>query len=426
MQGISLRERKMPKKSIKRKPVSKTAVKKSAKLVKKPVKKVTKKVAVKPVVKKAVKKAAVKKTVAKKVIKKIVAKPAVKKAVKKVAAKKPVAKKAIKKIAVKKIVSKSIPQEQKPIVITPIAGVKQINPHSRFTMFVYWGIILFFVCATFYILGRGHQILLKNNILGTSYTMSAQGSQLLESGKKKLLQGDVQGALVDVSAAIQSDPESAMAYTYRGEVYMSDANYGAAKTDFDKAIELKSRSSLAFYDRALLKIQMGELDEAMEDLNSALKIFGKNPNEVLTISNIYAKRAQLNLWMKNWDAAISDYDTAISETDKNQSEENIAGRGDAYTATGNYKAALRDYILAIKIISENIRNNADQADKINMSRRAMSYFEKSAALHIQLKNTEDARSDLESANALASALGDLDTQKRITELLIELNGKSVK
>ncbi len=388
----------MPKKSIKRKPVSKIAVKKqitkSAKLVKKPVKKV---------------------------IKKIAAKPVVKKVIKKVAAKKPIVKKVIKKLVVK-----SVPQEQKPIIITPIAGVKNVNPRSRFTMFVYWGIIFFFVCATFYILGRGHEILLKNNIMGTSYVMSTQGSQLLESGKRKLLQGDIQGSLVDVSAAIQSDPESALAYTYRGEVYMSDANYGAAKADFDKAIELKSRISLAFYDRALLKIQMGELDEAMEDLNSALKIFDKTPNEVLTISNIYAKRAQLNLWMKNWDAAISDYNTAISETTENQSEENIAGRADAYTAIGNYKAALTDYISAIKIISENIKNNANQADKINMSRRAMSYFEKSAALHIQLKNTEDARSDLESANALASALGDLDTQKRITELLIGLNSKSVK
>src|SRR5574344_2546267 len=130
----------MPKKSIKRKPVSKIAVKKqitkSAKLVKKPVKKV---------------------------IKKIAAKPVVKKVIKKVAAKKPIVKKVIKKLVVK-----SVPQEQKPIIITPIAGVKNVNPRSRFTMFVYWGIIFFFVCATFYILGRGHEILLKNNIMGTS------------------------------------------------------------------------------------------------------------------------------------------------------------------------------------------------------------------------------------------------------------------
>jgi hypothetical protein len=53
----------------------------------------------------------------------------------------------------------------------------------------------------------------------------------------------------------------------------------------------------------------------------------------------------------------------------------------------------------------------------------MSYFEKSAALRIQIKDIPNARSDLESANALAGALGDIDTQKRITELLIGLNGK---
>lgn len=253
--------------------------------------------------------------------------------------------------------------------------------------------------------------------------MSSQGSQLLESGKAKLLDGNIQGALTDVSAAIESDPESALAYTYRGEIYMSDANYGAAKADFDKAIELKSRCALAFYDRALLNIHMGELEDAMSDLDSALEIFGKSKTEVLTERNIYSKRAQLNLWMKNWDAAISDYNDAISRSANEQSDEDIAGRADAYTAIGNYQEALKDYTSAIKIISENIKRDEDQANRINMSRRAMSYFEKSAALRIQIKDMENARSDLESANALAAALGDIDTQKRITELLIGLNGR---
>jgi tetratricopeptide (TPR) repeat protein len=204
---------------------------------------------------------------------------------------------------------------------------------------------------------------------------------------------------------------------------MSDANYVAAKADFDKAIKLKSRSSLAFYDRALLKIHMGELESAMSDLNSALKIFGKNPTEVLTERDIYSKRAQLNLWMKNWEAAVSDYDVAISQSLEDSSDQDFAGRADAYTAIGNYEMALQDYTLAIKIISEDIQKDEDQANRINMSRRAMSYFEKSAALRIQIKDIPNARSDLESANALAGALGDIDTQKRITELLIGLNGK---
>ena len=405
----------MPKKAIKRKPLPKVAVKKRvnkpAKLVKKPVKKIIKKTVIKPVAKNIVKKSVAKPVVKKKVVKKV----AIKKAVKKTVAK-----------PVVKSVAKTVPQIERPIVITPIAGVKYAASRSRFTICVYWIIILFFVCATFYILGRGHEILLKYNNGGSEFVMSAQGSQLLESGKEKLLQGDIQGALVDVSGAIQSDPESALAYTYRGEVYMSDANYSAAKADFDKAIELKSKCSLAFYDRALLKIHMGELEDAMSDLNTALKIYGTNPNEVLTITNIYSKRAQLNLWMKNWDAAISDYNNAISKSSGIPSDEDISGRADAYTATGNYVVALRDYNLAIKIISENIQKDENQADRINMSRRAMSYFEKSAALHIQIKDINAARSDLESVSALASALDDIDTQKRVTELLVGLNSKTIK
>lgn len=376
--------------------------------------------------KKSTKKKTVLKTTAKKPVKKTVkpAKKSVKKTIKKTAAK-PVAKKVVKKsVTPKKVVKKQAPKAAKSLTITPVATIntKQTNNRSRFTIYFYWIIIIFFVCATFYIVGRGHEFLIKYDN-ESQYEISDQGLQLLETGKTKLLDGDIQGALIDVSAAIETDPESALAYTYRGEIYMSDANYVAAKADFDKAIKLKSRSSLAFYDRALLKIHMGELESAMSDLNSALKIFGKNPTEVLTERDIYSKRAQLNLWMKNWEAAVSDYDVAISQSLEDSSDQDFAGRADAYTAIGNYEMALQDYTLAIKIISEDIQKDEDQANRINMSRRAMSYFEKSAALRIQIKDIPNARSDLESANALAGALGDIDTQKRITELLIGLNGK---
>jgi hypothetical protein len=50
----------------------------------------------------------------------------------------------------------------------------------------------------------------------------------------------------------------------------------------------------------------------------------------------------------------------------------------------------------------------------------MSYFEKRAALHVQINDIVSARGDLEAANTLAAALNDADTQKRILNLLASL------
>lgn len=363
----------------------------------------------------------VKKTIAKTVAKKRAA--ATKKTAPKSVAKKRTVKKVIAKVAPKKRVTKRIskPAQQfvKPIVITPIAGAKPVRRYPRFSICVYWMIIIFFVCATFYIVGRGHEILIKRGN-GHRVENSARGDMLLQAGKNKLLSGDISNAIVDMTAAIKSNPKSARAYTYRGEAYMSNANYAAAKADFDKAIELQPECSLALYDRALLEIHMGGLEDAMTDLNTALDVFGKRPNEVLTARDIYSKRAQLHLWMKNWDDAISDYSTSLNQSPSDPSDEDFAGRADAFTAIGNYTEALKDYKSAITIISETIKNNENPAVRINMSRRAMSYFEKSAALNVQIKDMSAAKSDLESASTLAAALGDAETQGRIVKLLVNL------
>ncbi|MCL2748913.1 MAG: tetratricopeptide repeat protein [Alphaproteobacteria bacterium] len=289
---------------------------------------------------------------------------------------------------------------------------------AKLSLYIYWVIIIFFVASTFYILGRGHHVLFERGTQEIS--MSARGTELLTSGKDKLMAGDVPGAIEDMTAAIESDPKSALAYTYRGEAYMSEANYAAAAADLDFAISLDPKSSLALYDRALLNIRLGNLEMALSDLNSALNAFGKRPNEILTARDIYSRRAQLNLWMKNWDAAIADYSASLNNSPNNPSDEDFAGRAEAFTALGKYQEALNDYMTGVTTISETIKMVEDPMVRINMSRRAMSYFEKSAALHVQIGDMAAARTDLEAANTLANALNDEDARGRIQTLLINM------
>ena len=58
------------------------------------------------------------------------------------------------------------------------------------SIYVYWFIILFFISATFYILGRSHGILhpIANNVEITEEAL-LQPSQYLDSGRSNLLAG---------------------------------------------------------------------------------------------------------------------------------------------------------------------------------------------------------------------------------------------
>jgi len=335
------------------------------------------------------------------------------------------------KKSTKKVVKRTAakPVKTAKSVVTPIAkpiarpiAIHSVNEkaakRAKLALYIYWLIIILFVASTFYILGRGHQARFEQG--SQEIAMSARGAELLASGKDKLIAGDIPGAIEDMTAAIESDPRSALAYTYRGEAYMSEANYAAAAADLDFAISLDPQSSLALYDRALLNIRLGNLEMALVDLNSALNAYGQRPNEILTARDIYSKRAQLNLWMKDWEVAIADYTASLAHSPNNPSDEDFAGRAEAFTALGKYQEALNDYMTGVTTISETIKLVEDPMVRINMSRRAMFYFEKSAALHVQIGEMAAARTDLEAANTLANALNDEDARNRIQSLLLNM------
>ena len=60
-------------------------------------------------------------------------------------------------------------------------------------------------------------------------------------------------------------------------------------------------------------------------------------------------------------------------------------------------------------------------ERESLSSRAMNYFEKSAALNLNLGNVDAARTDLESSYTIAVALNDSETADRMQTLIAELN-----
>ena len=111
----------------------------------------------------------------------------------------------------------------------------------------------------------------------------------------------------------------------------------------------------------------------------------------------------------------------MSHTSGGVSPNVYAERAEAYTAVGNYADAINDYGSAVRVISEQIQGATTAEARESLSSNAMSYFEKSAALNLNIGNTDAAKSDLESAFAIAVALNDEESMTRIQNLLNGLN-----
>ena len=183
------------------------------------------------------------------------------------------------------------------------------------TIYVYWFIILFFIAATFYILGRSHEFLhpAPHHITVTEETLM-KPDDYINSAKAKLTAGNIEEAIEELNAAVDTNANSNL-YALRGEAYMQIGNYQKALEDFNAAIEVDGMNAIAFYDRYLLNTRLENYEAALNDINNALAAQSMKPADILTMRNLYAKRGQLNLWLKNWQGAIADYTNSLARAE---------------------------------------------------------------------------------------------------------------
>lgn len=290
-------------------------------------------------------------------------------------------------------------------------------------IYVYWFIILFFIAATFYILGRNHGMVHNPATLNEEILM--QANDYFTAGKAKLDAGDIEGAIADLTAVVDSGAVSGAAYLARGEAYMLLGDYKKAMADFNSSIEHDTTNVLAFYDRALLEMRLEDYDAAMVDINNALVVAATNPNSAVPMRDLYAKRGQLNLWQKNWDGAIADYTNSLARPDGTVSPAVYAERAEAYTAKGDYTDAIADYASAMQVIKEQLNGVTDVAEGEKLSRDVMLYTEKSAALYLKLNKKDSALTNLEGARQIANALNDMETVEHLDQLISDLQDSIV-
>ncbi|MDR3208345.1 MAG: hypothetical protein LBT45_00680 [Rickettsiales bacterium] len=295
---------------------------------------------------------------------------------------------------------------------------------SRVVIYLYWVAIALFVGATCYMLyvkkSSKDNVEIIDSSMPTEEPLKGEGDESAayrEMGKQKLLDGDTVGALNDFTIAIEKNANEPFNYIYRGEVLMTGSNFDAAIADFDTASRIDPKATAAYYDRALANIKLEKLHEAKSDLDKALDTLDYNETSDISAHDVYAKRAQVNLWLRDWNAAEADYTAAIAKNTGELDWTDYTGRAEARTNKGDYERAVADYISSVTIISDKIQKTPDDKTRENMSRQAMGYFEKSGALRVKLGQMDLALQDLQAAHTLAIALGDEENRMRLQILM---------
>jgi tetratricopeptide (TPR) repeat protein len=112
--------------------------------------------------------------------------------------------------------------------------------------------------------------------------ISAVAAAYYSGGHNKQAQGDLSGALIDYSKAIELKPDFAEAHCVRGVVEQTKGDLKGALADYNKAIELKPDLVEAYNNRGYAKQIKGDLDGAEADYDKVIELNPKlNPGIVI-------------------------------------------------------------------------------------------------------------------------------------------------
>jgi tetratricopeptide (TPR) repeat protein len=171
-----------------------------------------------------------------------------------------------------------------------------------------------------------------------------EAKRLAELGDSYREKGDYQQAIVELSKAIELDPDYDWALAHRGESYRMIDEIDLAIADLDRAIELDPEYSWALASRGECFYEKDDYAKAIEDLTRAIDL---DPDYEWA----FAHRGNAHRMNSDYETAIKDFDRAI-ELDPDY-EWAIARRGEAYRMLDKYAPAIADLSRAIELNPKN-------------------------------------------------------------------------
>lgn len=153
--------------------------------------------------------------------------------------------------------------------------------------------------------------------------------------------GEYEQAIADYTSALQINPSDANVYSNRAAIYLLLSAYDRAQADLNEALKLEPENPKAQYNQGALYLKQGANDKALEHFSGMIsKSIGATRDVFGSRALIYLKRGQIN-------EALADLDQAIKQ-DPNYID-GYMNRGTAYGMLGRAKEALMDFDQALKL-----------------------------------------------------------------------------
>ena len=187
------------------------------------------------------------------------------------------------------------------------------------------------------------RVLPGNSVYDSSWQTQSKPEKLdyYLSGLKKNRSGDYQGAIVDLTKAIEIDPKYAAAYKNRGLAKSNLGNYQEAIADYNKAIEIYNpQDDVAYNNRGYAKRKLGDYQGAIADYTKAIEI---NPKYV----RAYNRRGWTKYLQGDFQGALLDSNKALQISPDHAST--LDTRGRTKHALGQDTSACADLKRAVSL-----------------------------------------------------------------------------
>jgi tetratricopeptide (TPR) repeat protein len=198
-------------------------------------------------------------------------------------------------------------------------------------------------------------------ITGNSETIQAQdkGAEFLAIAKDNLREGDRFSALVTLDSALLKSPRYADAYLLRATVRTEIQNLEGAMEDLSTVIRIDPGRAEAYFRRAIIYADLGyHRDYSLRDLSEAIALDRKQSRYYVERARIRASSINTYNGNREYDLAVDDINRAIAVDPRN---------GRLYFLRAGYKLkleerdqALQDYSSAIELFPDNAKYYSDR------------------------------------------------------------------
>ena len=164
-------------------------------------------------------------------------------------------------------------------------------------------------------------------------------------GNAKQSMGKYEDAIPDYDVVIRMQPIYADVYQSRGNANLKLEQYGAAVLDFETVIGLKPDYAKAYFNRGKAKYHLGQFEDAVADIDVAIRL---NRND---LTDYYYYRGSVKYELGQYAEALADLDK--SNVIHPFNPETLHNLGKTRAALGEYKAAIKDYNMALRFAPPN-------------------------------------------------------------------------